>query len=52
MAIYPCRNCIYTTACGESTRTKPCDGRKTKREKSFAEQLNTELAKLKAKENR
>lgn len=29
---YPCRGCVYYTACGESTRTMPCDGRKTKRE--------------------
>ena len=29
---YPCLNCIYFKTCGETTRTKPCDGRKTKRE--------------------
>ena len=29
---YPCRNCIYYATCGESMRTAPCDGRKTKRE--------------------
>lgn len=29
---YPCRNCVYYATCGESMRTMPCDGRKTKRE--------------------
>ncbi|MCR0168703.1 hypothetical protein MKC94_03010 [[Clostridium] innocuum] len=29
---YPCRNCVYFGACGESSRTQPCAGRKTKRE--------------------
>lgn len=29
---YPCRNCVYYKTCGESMRTAPCDGRKTKRE--------------------
>ena len=29
---YPCQNCIYYKACGSSTRTEPCKGRKTKRE--------------------
>lgn len=29
---YPCRNCVYYATCGESTRTMPCDCRKTKRE--------------------
>ena len=29
---YPCRNCVYYTVCGESMRTMPCDGRKTKSE--------------------
>ena len=32
MALYPCRNCIYFKACGENTRTMPCNGRKTKAE--------------------
>lgn len=31
-AQYPCRNCVYYAACGSSSRTMPCDGRKTKRE--------------------
>ena len=30
---HPCQGCIYYKACGESTRTVPCAGRKTKREK-------------------
>lgn len=29
---YPCRGCVYYAACGSSTRTQPCDGRKTKSE--------------------
>ena len=29
---YPCRGCVYYAACGSSTRTMPCDGRKTKKE--------------------
>ena len=29
---YPCRGCVYYAACGSSTRTHPCDGRKTKSE--------------------
>lgn len=31
-AQYPCRGCVYYAACGSSTRTHPCDGRKTKSE--------------------
>lgn len=30
---FPCRNCIYFKACGESIRTYPCEGRKTEKEK-------------------
>lgn len=29
---YPCCNCVYYNTCGESGRTHPCSGRKTKRE--------------------
>ena len=29
---YPCRGCVYYAACGSSTRTMPCDVRKTKKE--------------------
>lgn len=28
----PCMGCVYFKVCGESSRTVPCDGRKTKRE--------------------
>lgn len=28
----PCQGCVYYKACGESTRTQPCEGRKTKSE--------------------
>ena len=31
--IHPCINCIYSKACGETTRTMPCEGRMTKSEK-------------------
>jgi hypothetical protein len=30
---HPCQGCIYFKACGENTRTMPCKGRMTKREK-------------------
>lgn len=30
---YPCRGCIYFNACGENTRTEPCKGRRTRRDK-------------------
>ncbi len=30
---HPCVGCIYFIACGESGRTMPCKGRKTKSEK-------------------
>lgn len=29
---HPCQGCVYSKACGISTRTEPCEGRKTKRE--------------------
>ncbi len=28
----PCANCVYFAACGDRSRTMPCDGRKTKSE--------------------
>jgi hypothetical protein len=28
----PCIGCVYYAACGSTTRTAPCDGRKTKSE--------------------
>ena len=28
-----CENCVYFSACGDSTRTEKCDGRKTKTER-------------------
>lgn len=33
MPVYPCRGCIYFKVCGESTRTAPCAGRMTERER-------------------
>lgn len=32
MVKHPCQGCIYFKVCGETTRTEPCYGRKTKRE--------------------
>jgi hypothetical protein len=29
----PCQGCVYFKVCGESTRTVPCDGRMTERER-------------------
>lgn len=29
---YPCRNCKYYNACGDSKRIEPCKGRQTKTE--------------------
>lgn len=29
----PCINCVYFAACGDTTREKPCYGRKTKSER-------------------
>ena len=26
---YPCRNCVYFSVCGDSSRTEPCKGRLT-----------------------
>lgn len=34
---HPCQGCVYFAACGESTRTNPCAGRKTKRGKKQEE---------------
>lgn len=28
----PCINCVYFATCGSTTRTEPCEGRKTKSE--------------------
>jgi hypothetical protein len=33
MPKHPCQGCIYYKVCGESTRTAPCHGRVTKRER-------------------
>lgn len=29
----PCIGCVYYDACGSNTRTEPCEGRVTKRER-------------------
>lgn len=28
----PCIGCVYYATCGSTTRTRPCDGRRTKRD--------------------
>ena len=33
MPIHPCQGCVYYKVCGESTRTSPCYGRMTERER-------------------
>ena len=33
MPIHPCQGCVYYKVCGESTRTAPCYGRMTERER-------------------
>lgn len=33
MPKYPCRGCIYFKACGDNSRTHPCEGRQTKSQK-------------------
>lgn len=37
----PCIGCIYFKACGNTNRTEPCKGRKTKSEKK--RRINNEL---------
>ena len=34
---HPCICCIYFKVCGETNRTMPCEGRKTKSEKKREE---------------
>lgn len=38
---YPCRGCIYNSECGDNTRTMPCEGRMTKREKKAFDRKNS-----------
>ena len=33
----PCIRCVYYDACGCNTRTEPCEGRMTKRERKYEE---------------
>ena len=33
MPKHPCQACVYFKVCGETTRTKPCYGRMTERER-------------------
>ena len=35
----PCINCVYYAQCGSTTRTAPCDGRKTKSEVNSYEEI-------------
>ena len=39
----PCIGCIYFESCGSTTRTEPCKGRMTKREKKQEERNGTEV---------
>lgn len=34
---HPCISCIYFAACGDNSRTKPCEGRMTVKEKKTKE---------------
>lgn len=36
--LHPCVGCVYYATCGSTTRTMPCDGRKTKTELKKEEQ--------------
>ena len=46
MPKHPCVGCVYYTACGQTTRTEPCNGRKTKSEvKKNAVQLRRRASK-------
>lgn len=40
----PCRNCVYFHTCGETTRTAPCDGRRTKNEQKEEKQKAENLS--------
>ena len=37
---YPCRGCVYFSACGDNMRTEPCNGRKTKTEQKKENKIN------------
>ncbi len=37
---HPCIGCVYFTACGETSRTAPCEGRMTKSEKKKEDSKN------------
>ena len=32
---YPCRNCVYFDACGDTYRTEQCNGRQAKRKTKY-----------------
>lgn len=34
MPKHPCQGCVYFKVCGENTRTEPCYGRMTMRERN------------------
>jgi hypothetical protein len=38
----PCIGCVYFDACGETTRTMPCDGRMTASERKRSERYEQE----------
>ena len=39
---HPCIGCVYFNACGETSRTTPCDGRMTRSERKAAEKVEQE----------
>lgn len=50
----PCIGCVYFSACGETNRTMPCDGRMTKseRKKSGRYEKETDYKKISQIERR
>lgn len=43
---YPCRGCVYTNSCGDSSRTELCKGRVTQRELDRADKPHMKNGKL------
>lgn len=43
MPKHPCQGCVYYKACGSSTRTEPCYGRKTKRDRVKENERRAEI---------
>ena len=43
MPLKPCNGCVYFKACGNTNRTEPCFGRKTKSEVKHEEKTGLHL---------